>query len=146
MGTVINNSTVLQLSFKDYIMTSVSENVMASMFKHLTASYSPTDARVILKEKYPHATDAIDGFEVDTSVTAESVGEAIDTQTAKIKAAVKARISKPKAPKAESKMDKARALYAAAEDKSRKAMIELFNKELGLSAAAASTYFYSVKG
>lgn len=130
-------------------MTSVSENVMASMFKHLTASYSPTDARVILKEKYPHAADAIDGFEVDTSVTAESVGEAIETQTAKIKAAVKARISKPKAekaPKAESKMDKARALYAAAEDKSRKAMIELFNKELGLSAAAASTYFYSVKG
>lgn len=130
-------------------MTSVSENVMASMFKHLTASYSPTDARVILKEKYPHATDAIDGFEVDTSVTAESVGDAIENQTAKIKAAVKARIAKPKAvkaPKAESKMDKARALYAAAEDKSRKAMIELFNKELGLSAAAASTYFYSVKG
>lgn len=130
-------------------MSSVSENVMASMFKHLTASYSPTDARVIMKEKYPHAADAIDGFVADTTVTADAVGDALEANTAKLKAAAKAKIAKPKAekaPKAESKMDKARVLYAAAEDKSRKAMIELFNKELGLSTAAASTYFYAVKG
>lgn len=133
-------------------MSSISENVMASMFNHLTASYSPTDARVILKEKYPHAAEAIDGFEYDDTMLHQiAVGDALEANTTKLKQAVRtakekiAKAKADKAPKAESKMDKARAIFIAAEDQSRKAMIEQFTQTLGMSKAAASTYFYAVK-
>lgn len=130
-------------------MTSTNSNsaVIASMFKHLTQSYTADEAREILVQKYPEQEGDINLLEV--SVTREAVADAIETETAKLATAVKAKTAKPaKAPKAKaaSKMDRARELYAKAKDQSRKAMLEVFNKELGLSKAAASTYYYTVKG
>lgn len=121
--------------------------VMQSMFNHLTASYTQDEAREILVQKYPEQEGAIKTFQV----AAKDEAETESTETTKLATAVKQKTAKPKAVKAPkavkvTKMDQARELYAAATDKSRKAMIEVFNKELGLSAAAASTYFYSVKG
>lgn len=129
----------------------VSTQVLTSMFKHLTASYSVEETRDILLQKYPDAEADIELIVEETPVGVSSVVEAIENQTAKLASAVKQKTAKPKKEKvvkakAESKMDKARAIYAAAEDKSRKAMLEAFNKELGLSKAAASTYFYTIKG
>ena len=124
--------------------TNTSSAVIASMFKHLTASYTPDEAREILVQKYPEQEGEINMLEVSR----DAVVEAIETQTQKLATAVKAKTAKPvKAPKAKkaSKMDRARELYAAAKDKSRGAMLEVFNKELGLSKAAASTYYYTVK-
>lgn len=145
-------------------MSNVSENVIQSMFNHLIASYSEDEAREILVQKYPAQKGDIysmgklvksaktaaveqEGEDGDAEVEVEEV----ETNTEKLAKAVKAKTAKPAkaaaAPKDKkvSKMDQARELYANATDKSRKAMIEVFGKELGLSAAAASTYFYNVK-
>lgn len=149
--------------------------VLESMFTHLTQSYSADDAREILIGKYPDQEGAILTFKLSSTqdevpldadapeqpIVLEKVSTAkapkpakvIKSVTAKAPKAAKpkvAKVAKPKvakAPKAKkaSKMDQARELYAKASDKSRKAMIELFGKKLGLSAAAASTYFYTVK-
>lgn len=127
--------------------TNTSNAVIASMFKHLTASYTPDEAREILVQKYPEQEGEINMLEV--SDVRDAVVAAIETETTKLATAVKAKTAKPaKAPKAKkaSKMDQARDLYAKATDKSRKNMLEVFNKELGLSKAAASTYYYTVKG
>ena len=66
----------------------------------------------------------------------------VTTKAAKTKTA-----KAPKAAKAKrvTKMDQARELYKAESDKSRKNMIAVFSAKLGLSPAAASTYFYTVK-
>lgn len=122
-------------------------NVLTAMYKHLTASYSVDEARDILMQKYPDSANDIEFIVAETPVV-DNVVDAIDVETNKLVAAVKAKTAKPKKEtpvKAESKMSKARALYESAQDKSRKAMIEMFGKELGMSVAAASTYFYTVK-
>lgn len=130
--------------------TNTSSAVIASMFNHLTQSYSADEAREILIQKYPEQEGEINLLDADAA--RESVVEAIETQTQKLATAVKQKTAKPakaaKAPKAKkvTKMDQARDLYAKAKDKSRAAMLEVFNKELGLSKAAASTYYYTVKG
>jgi hypothetical protein len=133
--------------------SAVSSAVIASMFKHLTASYSPDEAREILVNKYPDNRDDINSLQADRP-TAQDVADAIDNETDNLVAAVKAKTakstnrSKPAKQSAEhkvTKIDRARELYANATDKSRKAMIELFTAELGLSTAAASTYYYNVK-
>lgn len=142
-------------------MTAISAAVMQSMFNHLTnnsgsaAAYSEDEAREILVQKYPEQESVIKTFQISTASTEADAEEVSDTE--KLATAVKAKTAKPKAvkpakaPKAPkeakvTKMDRARELYAAASDKSRKAMIDVFGKELGLSAAAASTYYYTVKG
>lgn len=135
-------------------MTNTSANVIQSMFNHLTASYSADEAREILAQKYPESESLIKEFKIDglrTTVVemgkVKSVTEA--GAGAELTKAVKAKVAKPKAekaPKAESKADQARAMYLAAEDKSRAAMIVLFQEKLGMSKAAASTYYYNVKG
>ena len=58
---------------------------------------------------------------------------------------VKEKSVKLVADKGESKAARAREMYANATDKSRKTMIAMYMNELGLSAAAASTYYYSAK-
>lgn len=58
---------------------------------------------------------------------------------------VKEKSVKLVADKGESKAARAREMYANAADKSRKTMIAMYMNELGLSAAAASTYYYSAK-
>lgn len=64
------------------------------------------------------------------------------TETKSAKTATK---SAQVADKGESKAARARDMYANATDKSRKTMIAMYMNELGLSAAAASTYYYSAK-
>lgn len=126
----------------------VNTQVLTSMYKHLTASYTVDEARDILVQKYPDSESDIQMIVAETPVATDAVVEAIETETQKLVTAVKQKTAKPqkeKTAKAPSKMDKAREIYAAAADKSRKAMIEAFGKELGLSKAAASTYFYTVK-
>lgn len=146
-------------------MTTVSAQVMQSMFNHLAASYTEDEAREILVQKYPAEQTRIFsmGKLVNGTVEVTTEDETEVTDTAKLAKAVKVMTAKPAkakpakvakapkqpkaaAPKKVTKMDQARELYAAASDKSRKAMIEVFGKELGLSTAAASTYFYTVKG
>lgn len=132
------------------------KETIQSMFNHLAVSYSADEAREILVQKYPEMEAEINEIQltVDPSkygVTTVEMGKVVKRTEAgsNLAEAVKAKTSKPKAekaPKAESKVDRARAIYNAAEDKSRKAMIEAFGKELGLSKAAASTYYYNVKG
>ena len=133
----------------------VSTNVIQSMFNHLTASYSADEAREILIQKYPDAEGDINLLtapEVETaeveSVETEPVVEA-QPEPDLVKA-VKAKTAKPVKPKqakakAETKADIARKLYAEATDKSRGAMIKVFQDKLGMSKAAASTYFYNIK-
>lgn len=58
---------------------------------------------------------------------------------------VKEKSVKLVADKGESKAARAREMYANAADKSRKTVIAMYMNELGLSAAAASTYYYSAK-
>lgn len=140
-------------------MSNVGFQVIQSMYKHLVQSYDPAEAREILVQKYPEQEGDILTLQYEV-VQSESADE---TETEQLASAVKQKVAKPakpakvakvKAPKVakpakvktETKMDKARALYEAASDKSRKAMIELFGKELGMSAAASSTYFYNIKG
>ena len=133
-------------------MSNVSANVIQSMFNHLTASYSPDEAREILVQKYPDSESTIKEFKVDslrTTVVEMGKVKSVTEAGSDLVAAVKTKVAKPKtekAPKAESKVDLARAMYVAAEDKSRAAMIALFQEKLGMSKAAASTYFYNVKG
>lgn len=140
----------------------VSTNVIRSMFSHLVQSYSADEAREILIQKYPNQEGDILGLEaVDTEDNNVDLSVDTDTQAAQLAAAVTAKVAKvkakpakaakaPKQPKAKkakgaSKMDRARELYTKAKDKSRGAMIAVFGKELGLSKAAASTYYYTVK-
>lgn len=157
-------------------MNAVSATVIQSMFNHLAASYTEDEAREILVQKYPDAEDVLANIKPEnyrvTKVEMGSVSEVIEpaaeveakpakkAKAPKVKApkAEKpAKVAKEKAPKAEkpvvetapkaeSKADRARAMYAAATDKSRAAMIALFMAELGMSKAAASTYYYNVKG
>lgn len=140
-------------------MSNVSANVIQSMFNHLTASYSESEAREILVQKYPESESMIKEFKIDglrTTVVemgkVKSVTEA-STETApaavELKNAVKAKVAKPKAEKAAkapSKVDQAREIYEAAADKSRGAVIAVFMEKLGMSKAAASTYYYNIKG
>lgn len=124
----------------------------------------PEQEGVILTFKLSSTSDEVP-LEADAQeapVVLEKVSTAKPPKAAKVvkpktekapkaaKPKVAAKVAKPKAEKAPkakkaSKMDQARELYAKASDKSRKAMIELFGKKLGLSPAAASTYFYTVK-
>lgn len=136
--------------------------VIQSMFNHLTASYSADEAREILVQKYPGMEGDITALKVDPTkygVTKVEMGKVVSTvpagegdEDSELVKAVKEKtkkVAKPKAdkaPKAESKADIARRLYAEAEDKSRAAMIAVFMDQLGMSKAAASTYFYNVKG
>jgi hypothetical protein len=121
----------------------ISEQVIKSMYKHLTQSYSADEARDILIQKYPEAEGDIENLlTMDLTEDVEPVEAAEDT-LAKVKKAT-AKQKPAKAPKS-TKMSRAKELYNKAQDQSRGAMIELFTKELGLSKAAASTYFYSVK-
>jgi len=126
---------------------SVSETVIHSMFKHLAASYSSEDARTILKQKYPHDAEAIDQFESHQSDIIENTSVSQEDRDKKLKAAVKQKISKPKAekPKTDSKISRARDLYASALDKSRPVIIDLFMKELDMSQSVATSYFYNIK-
>lgn len=140
-------------------MSNVSANVIQSMFNHLTASYSESEARDILVQKYPESESMIKEFKIDglrttvvemgkvksvTEASAETAPAAVE-----LKNAVKAKVAKPKAEKAAkapSKVDQAREIYEAAADKSRGAVIAVFMEKLGMSKAAASTYYYNIKG
>lgn len=132
--------------------TSTSSNVFQSMFNHLAASYTPDEAKEIMIAKYPESESTIKEFKVDslrTTVVEMGKVKSVTEAGSDLVTAVKTKVAKPKAekaPKAESKADQARAMYLAAEDKSRAAMIALFQEKLGMSKAAASTYFYNVKG
>lgn len=139
-------------------MSNVSNQVLQSMFNHLTASYSADEARDILVQKYPDSEAEIKAIDPSQfTVTKVEMGKVVSVtepasieadSTAKLKSAVKAKTAKPKAEKATkgaSKADQARELYAKAKDKSRAAMIAVFQEKLGMSKAAASTYYYNVK-
>ena len=127
----------------------VHSTVMRSMFNHLTKTFTATQAREILVQKYPNSKSEINKMEIemeDTNTTTETIASAI--AAAKTTKAAKTKTAKaPKAAKAKrvTKMDQARELYKAESDKSRKNMIAVFSAKLGLSPAAASTYFYTVK-
>lgn len=119
---------------------STNNQVIQSMFNHLVQSYSADEAREILIQKYPDAENDIQLMDATVEDQAEQ-----STLAAAVKQKTSKKVAKPAKVKTESKMDRARQLYNSATDKSRKAMLEVFNKELGLSKAAASTYFYTVK-
>ena len=154
-------------------MSNVTTAVVKSMYNHLIASYSSEEVKDILIAKYPEMEGEIElladpsqyGEEVERVAATDEVVAQLEAEIAEpvaeqgndLLAAVKAKTAKikqervakkaeaKKSEKGESKMDKARALYAAASDQSRKAMIELFMSEIGLSKAAASTYYYTCK-
>ena len=138
-------------------MNTTSTKVIQSMFNHLAASYTEDEARDILVQKYPESEGEIKLLQpASYTVTKVEMGKVVSVQEAQtdsdLTKAVKAKVAKaPKAPKekaprAETKADVARQLFADAEDKSRGAMIKVFMEKLGMSKAAASTYFYNVKG
>lgn len=135
-------------------MSQVSQEVFQTMFNHLTASYSADEARDILVQKYPESADEIAQMvptEFRTTIVEMGKVAHVIEPGADLKAAVKQKTAKVKAvatdeSKAPSKVDRARQLYADATDKSRAAVIAVFMAELGMSKAAASTYYYNVKG
>lgn len=137
------------------------KETIQSMFNHLAVSYSADEAREILVQKYPEMEADITELQLTvdpskygvTTVEMGKVTKRTEAGTGKdLAEAVKAKtkkVAKPKAekaPKAESKADIARKLYAEATDQSRGAMIKVFMEQLGMSKAAASTYYYNVKG
>jgi hypothetical protein len=105
------------------------------MFYHLTQTYTEDEAREILIQKYPE-------YEGDINLMVATTDVEEDNDLA---SAVRAKTSKssrpPKTPKV-SKLALAKELYDASDDKSRKAMISVYIKELGLNATVASSYFY----
>ncbi len=133
-------------------------SVIQNMFNHLATAYSAEDAKDILLQKYPDAKEVLDNIDAGqfriTKVemgTPYKVIEAVGTGTGKstLKEVVKAKVAKPSKvvePKGTSKRELAQKLFNASTDKSRAAIIDLFVKELGMTKAGASTYFYSVKG
>ena len=135
-------------------MSNVSANVIQSMFNHLTASYSEAEARDILVQKYPEAETVIKEIKPENYRTTvvemgkvKSISNTVEASS--LKKAVQTKVAKPKvekAPKAASKVDQARELFNASADQSRAAMIAIFQEKLGMSKAAASTYYYNVKG
>lgn len=136
-------------------MSNVSANVIQSMFNHLSASYSETEAREILTQKYPESETVIKEIQPTafrtTVVEMGKVKSVSDPATmevgASLKKAVKAKVAKPKAEteKKVSKVDLARELYNQSENKTRAVVIVMFMDKLGMSKAMASTYFYSCK-
>lgn len=137
------------------------KETIQSMFNHLAVSYSADEAREILVQKYPEMEAEINEIQltVDPSkygVTTVEMGKVVKrteagtgndlTEAVKAKTKKAAKPKAEKAPKAESKADIARKLYAEAKDQSRGAMIKVFMDKLGMSKAAASTYYYNVKG
>lgn len=131
-------------------MSNIGFNVIQSMYKHLVQSYDSSEAREILIQKYPDSEEEIMGLN-ESSDQNEVDASAEDTENEKLTRAVKQKTAKapkavkPVAEKKVSKMGIARDLYAKATDKSRKAMIEVFMKELGLPSTTASTYYYNIK-
>jgi len=137
-------------------MSNLSATVIQSMFNHLAASYTEDEAREILVQKYPDASEVLANIKPENyRVTQVEMGSKVrvveptvagDGETvAPAKAPKAPKVVAPAAPKAATKADRARELYAAATDKSRGAMIDLFVRELGMSKSGASTYFYNVK-
>jgi len=129
-----------------------------TMFERLTDSYTVDETVEILLAKYPNSKSKIEEMsikmndkpeaeETDVPVVekeaektdAEKLAKAVDKKTKPPKKA------KPPKEKKVTKASRARVLYADAVDKSRKAMIALFTKELDMSPSAASTYFYTCK-
>jgi hypothetical protein len=114
------------------------------MFKHLVKSYSLEETQEILVTKYPESKEYIMEMRVEESPVIEST-EVTPTKPVKTPKVKAEKAPKPVKEKVESKMDKARVLFAEATDKSRKAIVALFMAELNMSAAAASTYYYTCK-
>lgn len=104
-----------------------------SLLNHLTKTYSVDEAREILIQKYPNMQKEIEAMNIETTE--------IKTE------AFTAKDAKPKTPKKTKKVTnaaRARELFAAAEDKSRNAIIDLFMRELGQNRNVASVYYYNV--
>ena len=99
----------------------------------------------------PEVATAVFNTIVETATEVNEGKAPVIEKTAKKKAekvvkAPKIKAEKPvKEPKGPSKAEQARAIYAAAEDKSRAAVTKLFVEQLGLTAAGASTYFQNCK-
>ena len=136
------------------------------MFAHLMKTHSEQEAHDLLIEKYPDSEGDILIFNPNEDTEVELVTPTFEAAEAEVETEVEVKaqpVEKPakakkeakvKAPKAEkpavekkvSKADQARELFQAAEDKSRGAMIKVFMEKLGFSKAAASTYFYNIRG
>ena len=100
--------------------------------------------------KYTAPEDELPEVEDKAEIIAETVTEvkAEEPKAEKPKKEKKAKVVKEKTEKVNkgpSKAELARQIYANAEDKSRKVVTELFIKELGLTAAGASTYYQNCK-
>ena len=126
----------------------MSNELIRVMFKHLVKTYSLEQAREILVTKYPNSKELIMSLEsVNEPEVVETVSEGA---LEKVKKAVKEKTAKPKVVKpakerGESKADRAKKLYAELEDKTRKNVIAQFVEQIGLTPAAASTYYYNIK-
>lgn len=86
----------------------------------------------------------------DAETAVEQVEEEVNVEEApKVEKAVKEskpkKVNVDKKEKAPSKAERARQIYAAAEDKSRAAITKIFVDQLGLTAAGASTYMQNCK-
>lgn len=128
----------------------MSNELIRVMFKHLVKTYSLEQAREILVTKYPNSKELIMSLESVEPTVDETVGAVSEGALEKVKKAVKEKTAKPKVvkpakEKSESKMDKAKVLYAELEDKTRKNVIAQFVEQIGLTPAAASTYYYNIK-
>lgn len=149
-------------------------NQIKSIFTGYTNKYGEQEAIERFLEKYPDEEGSLEllmtgELELDESMkyTApeDELPEVSDEELVivqKTKVEVKAEEPKAEKPKKEkkakvvkektekvnkgpSKAELARQIYANAEDKSRKVVTELFIKELGLTAAGASTYYQNCK-
>jgi hypothetical protein len=82
--------------------------------------------------------------------TAETTAAKKEAKPAKVKAvkepkAPKVKVEKPAKVKAESKADKARAIFNEMTGQPRKDVVAAFQEKIGLSAAASATYFQNIK-
>lgn len=130
--------------------TQMSQETIMTIYSGLCDSCGNQSARQIILQHYPYAKQWIDAPQPKPSALDQFkskphqliIFDHKKTDTIKPIQPTAAPIAKAKS---HSKLDQARELFHSSTDKSRKAIIQLFVDKIGLSPAAASTYYYSAQ-
>lgn len=102
------------------------KSVFQTMVEHLSSTYDSSEIESLMKRKYTGEVTQHLNFGVRENKKGNQK-------------------PKVKGPRAGSNLSKARDLYLAAEDKSRKSIMALLQKELGLNPGTASTYHHMLR-
>lgn len=130
--------------------TQMSQQTVMVLFKGLCDSCGVLTAQQIINQHYPYAKQWIDAPQPKQSNLDQFKSKPhqliiLQPKSSDIVTPKRPTITPIAKVKTHSKLDQARELFHSSTDKSRKAIIQLFIDKIGLSPAAASTYFYSAQ-